>query len=96
MATWGVEEKTSNFDFKKQNQELILLGNGYTLDIDIDLQILKNIDVFGCNEFFWNPYFNEIVEKKLFFALDEALLINELFRIYKACSLGSPTKNIYL
>lgn len=52
MATWGVEEKTSNFDFKKQNQELILLGNGYTLDINIDLQILKNIDVFGCNEFF--------------------------------------------
>jgi hypothetical protein len=74
LETWGIKEKTINFDFKKQNQELILLANGYTLDINIDLKIVKDKDVFVCNEFFRHSCFNDIVENNnvLFFALDSA------------------------
>jgi hypothetical protein len=97
LATWGIEDKTINFDFKKQNQKLILLANGYTLDINIDLKIVNDKDVFVCNEFFRHSCFNEIVENNnvLFFAMEGLILIKELFRGWKACQLGKLTKNIY-
>lgn len=64
--------KSNNFDFEKQNEELFLFGNGYTLDSNINLSNLSGEDVFVCNEFHRHPAYKNIIEQNnvLYFALD--------------------------
>jgi hypothetical protein len=46
---WNIP-KTNNFDFEKRSEELYLFGNGYTLDLNINLDNLNGADIFVCNE----------------------------------------------
>jgi hypothetical protein len=41
-----------NFDFERRSEELYLFGNGYTLDLNINMDELNGADIFVCNEFF--------------------------------------------
>jgi hypothetical protein len=67
-----IDSINNGYDFTPKNSELILLGNGYTLDETINLKNIRNNDIFVCNEFFKHPYYNEIIIENnvLHFALD--------------------------
>lgn len=100
--------KSNGFDFERGTDELILLANGYTLDMYIDLEKLKGADVFVCNEFFRHVnYSNIIIENNvLHFALDglisfertipkmEGLTVNESFEKYLNPILKSNVNSV--
>lgn len=66
-----VSEQKNN-TFKKNNEELFLFGNGYTLNQTIDLSDLKGNDIFVCNELFNHRNYYDIVKNNniAHFALD--------------------------
>lgn len=100
--------KSNGFDFERGTDELILLANGYTMDMYIELEKLKGADVFVCNEFFRHVnYSNIIIENNvLYFALDglisyertipkmEGLSVNESFEKYLNPILKSNVNSV--
>ena len=68
----AIDSLNKYYDFTPKNAELLLLANGYTLDTTIELNGIKNKDIFVCNEFFKHPHYNEIIKENnvLHFALD--------------------------
>lgn len=61
-----------NFTFKKRNEELLLFGNGYTLDLNINVNDLNDKDIFVCNEFHLHTNYKNVINRNniLYFALD--------------------------
>ncbi len=65
------EVRLNNFEFKPESNGLKLFGNGYSLK-DLDLNIIRNEDVFICNHFYKKEGFDSFrkINNILYFGLD--------------------------